>query len=113
MADIIIGYGNGDREYTAVFLYPIATPKQINSANVVPNPSSSLSEDLKALLVPAEITALDNGTSAFDVISFTRAQQHSNAEITDHLKAKYDIMKTEKARWYQETYRFAGSRIDR
>lgn len=115
MADIIIGYGGSDNEFSVVFLYPISTPKQLpgTSVNVVPTPSSSMPADHRIFLDSAEIAALDAGTLAFDIITFTRNTQRSNADIIADLKTKYDAALAAKAAWYTERYRFAGTRLNR
>lgn len=113
MADIIIGYGNGEREFGVVFLYPIPTPKQINGANVVPTPATALPADIQALLISAEITGLNAGTIAYDLFTFSKEQSRSDADVVEDLKIKYDVMKARKTQWYVERYRYAGTRLNR
>jgi hypothetical protein len=109
--EITVLEGDGEKSYTLLFLFPVAAPVQVAGANVVPTPSSALPEMAAAILTSGEKAALDAGTSMFSVVPFSPASGLTNPQLQTRVKAIYAEQQTEKNRWYQQAYKYAGTRI--
>lgn len=94
-----------------LFLYLIASPKQVNGANVVPTPSANLPDLAKIVLLQAEKDALDAGTSAFGVHTFPVPTTTTNQEAATFLKTKWAIYDADFQTQYTARYSRTGTRI--
>lgn len=100
-----------DGTIAILFLYPIATPKVVGGQNVIPTPSAGLPPIAAAVLTAPEKAALDDGTSAFEVVSFQH-QGIAGAVLLAKVRSLYASRLSAAATRYATQYQFAGSRFD-
>jgi hypothetical protein len=112
--EITVLEGNGAEVYSMLFLYPIAAPKAINGTgvNVVPTPSSGLPYVATVKLSQAEKDALDAGTSAFEVTTFSRIAGMTTPQLIGLAQALYAARLAEFTARYTERYRYVGVRLN-
>lgn len=112
MANEIVVLDKVGDGYQLLFLYVIATPKQIAGANIAPTPSSQLPFIGAAVLNPPEKVALDAGTSAFEIITFI-ARNMSDADVQARARELYTKAKGAFLIRYREQFHaLVGTRIN-
>jgi len=91
-----------DRVVTRIgllFLYPVASPIQVGGTNVVPTPSNGLPEIGGRVLDQSEKDALDAGTWAFEVVSYTVRPEDQSMTNAQHLARAQEIYASRLATW--------------
>lgn len=104
--------GTGDNDYRILLLYPIATPKQVMGSNVIPTPSANLPSLGQQILTASEKAALDEGTLAFEVISFHKQPGMTNTQLAARAREIYAAKLTAFQSDYTKRYEFSGVRIN-
>ena len=109
--------GDGSFRFSLFLIFPIASPKQVKGANVVPTPATdidganALPSIADAVLTAAEKAALNDGTAAYRVIQFRKDASLTNAQLTALARQRYAEELAEFNRWYAQTYLHAGTRL--
>jgi len=109
MANEIVALEQNGDEINALFLFPIAVPKQVGGTNVVPTPSTTLPAIAAAVLTAPEKAELDAGTLAFGIASFKRSGIAAGALLA-RVQAVYAAALTEFTATYSTRYGLAGNR---
>lgn len=116
MANEIKGLDKRDGAYRVLFLYPISTPQTYvdgsgATVNVVPTPAPTEGE-VRNLLSDGEAAALDNGTAAWEVVTFRPDPTLTPAELLAKVRALYAGHETAFQAQYTERYEFYGGEWD-
>ena len=111
MANEIVALEQTGAEIGVLFLFPVAAPHTIGGANVVPTPSAGLPAVAVAALAGAELAALDAGTLAFTVHTFSR-QGIAGAPLLAKVQALYALRLAEFTADYAARYALAGNRYN-
>ena len=98
-------------EVNLLFLFPIATPKQVNGTNVVPTPTATLSAVAALALTSTEKTQIDAGTMAWRTLSVKKETALTAGEMLTLIRGIYAKQLTEFTNWYTEKYRYVGQRF--
>lgn len=113
MADEITALeGDGVGNYQLLFIYPIITPQQINGQNVVPTPSANLPQLASLILSQSQKASLDQGTSAFEVITLYAGNNLTNPQLVARGQSIYASRAAHYATRYAAIYKYAGAQID-
>ena len=110
--EIIVMEQDNQGNFSLCFLYPIATPKQVNGTNIIVTPSSELPAIAAAVTTVGEKTALDNGTGAFQITSFKRDPTLTGPALLAKVQAVYALRKSEFDARYAAQYELAGNRYN-
>ncbi len=116
--EITILEGDGSFRFNLFLTFPIASPKQVGGANVVPTPAtnadatSALPLIADQILDAAEKAALDGGTAAYRVIQFRKDASLTNPQLLALVRQKYAKELADFNMWYSQTYRHAGQRFN-
>ena len=102
---------------TALFLYPIATPKTyVNGAGaavpIIYTPSSGLPARGASVLSAAEKASLDTGTLAFETFQFRYDPAIGDAGNAANLKAAYATHLAKATAQYNDSFRYTGLRLN-
>ena len=93
--EITVLESDGSFRFSLFLIFPIASPKQVSGANVVPTPAtnpdatSALPTIAGQVLSTAEKAALDGGTAAYRVIQFRKDTSLTNAQLLALARQKY------------------------
>ena len=96
-------------------IYPITTPKQVDGANVVPTPSSGLSDlALQLATLHGHIAGLDAGTFQYEFqeVNLAGLESATGPQLVAFVQSIYaERLPTIEAE-YQARYRFTGAAVD-
>ena len=114
--EIAILDSDGAGMITALFLYPIATPKTYAGGDAVQHtiiytPSAGLSARGALVLTAAEKASLDAGTLAFEVFQFRYDPAIGDAGNATNLKAAYSTHLAKATAAYTDAFRYTGLRL--
>lgn len=103
-----------DGEYqTLLYLIPIAVPKKIGSANLVPTPSSNLSDLAASIVTPEEKAMLDSGELGFRTVQiFLGKPGLRDDQASLGITESYNKTVLEFGKWYAAKYKLTGRRLD-
>ncbi len=110
--EILVLTGDRNQRYDVLMLFPIASPAQAGGANVTPTPSAELEPSVRALLDPAEVTALDGGTMVYRRLRLKKQEGLTAAGLATRLRAVYAEQAADVAGWYATRYAHVGTRVD-
>ena len=114
MADEIIALEGKPKSnsYSLLMLFPIATPKQVNGANVVPTPQSELTTLEASLLTAGQKSALDAGTGVFQRTTIQVLENDTGPTLITKAQSKYTALAIQVSDEYDRRYKFTGSKVD-
>jgi hypothetical protein len=108
--------GDGGLNANLLFIYSL-TPITYNDAaaqpvTVIPTPSSGLPDMAGNILTAAEKAALDDGSSAFEIMTLDVPDAKTNAELLADARALYAEKKADFITRLNRAYNRAGQRFD-
>lgn len=114
--EIAILDSDGAGMITALFLYPITTPKQYTGGDgaqhtIIYTPSSGLSARGATVLSAAERASLDAGTLAFETFQFRYDSTITDAVNAVNLQAAYATHLARATARYVDSFRYTGLRL--
>lgn len=113
MADeILVLEGDRRERYRILMLFPIAAPAQAGGSNVVPSPSADLDVEVATLLTPAEVAALDGGTTAYRLVTMRKQSGLTGAQLATELRRIYATQLADFNAEYGVRYAHVGTRVD-
>lgn len=122
--EIVVLEGDGADNFQVLFLYQIAAPATNGATQVAPanssflQPSSALPLSALERLTAGEITAIDAGDGAFEILTFSKQSGLTGPQQSAILKELYNGsaegpgMAARYATKYGEVYKHIGTRIN-
>ena len=107
--------GDGGLNANLLFLYPLTPITYTGSAGtvtVIPTPSTDLPEIANNVLGVAEKAALDDGSSAFEVVKMTVPDALSNTQLLTNARALYAKRMADFIERHTRAYNRAGQRFN-
>lgn len=108
----IMGNIDGNR-YSVVMVFPLdpAKIKKIGITNVVPTPSSQLSDTESSIVDTVHKTALDTGESVFRRVEIEILDADTPQSLAQKAKDRYAELAPKVQTAYDKTYKYLGSKI--
>jgi len=94
-----------------LYLYPISPVVAVNGTPVVHTPSLRINQEILALnlLSTAQLTALDEGTLAYEFRRLHRPKSMTNAQILAKAREEYAVLSVQFLTRLRRRYELAGS----
>lgn len=106
--------GSGTNAYSAriLFRYDITSPVIVSGNTVVESFSSDLPYMAALALTQSEKSALDTGSSAFEIKRYHYNESATTVQIVNFLRGQYSTSKAAFDTYYERRYRYLGQRIN-